>query len=82
MSHLTNLRINIDQVDNQIVILLLERKNLSIQLIKLKREMKIPIYTPTRDLSFYDTLNSKYSYDYHYLKPIFETINQESRNSK
>tara|TARA_B100001093_G_scaffold511787_1_gene580448 strand:- start:1222 stop:1473 length:252 start_codon:yes stop_codon:yes gene_type:complete len=82
MSQLLGLRENINQINQDIINLLLERKRISIEIGKIKKEMRIPIYDPLREKSIYDYLKSKYPNDYHYLKPIFETIIQESRNSQ
>jgi len=82
MSQLLGLRESINQINHNIVQLLLERKRVSLEIGKIKREMKIPIYDPSREKSILDEINSMYPNDYHYLRPIFETIMQESRNSQ
>jgi chorismate mutase len=82
MMKLQDLRENIDQINHELVRLLIQRKNISYEIGKIKKDMKIPIYDPSREKSIYDSLKSKYPNEYQYLIPIFEIIIQESRKSQ
>lgn len=82
MMKLQDLRENIDQINHELVRLLIQRKNISYEIGKIKKDMKIPIYDPSREKTIFDKLNKKYPNDYQYLIPIFEIIIQESRKSQ
>jgi chorismate mutase len=83
MSHLSQIqtiRENIDDVNNRLVSLLLERKQLSKNIGNIKKQLGIPVYDASREKNIYDSLKAKYPNDYEYLKPIFEAIILSSRN--
>ena len=82
MADILSIRKKIDSVNDSIVKLLIERKDLSIEIGKIKRSKGIPVYDPSREKCIYDTLKSKYPDDYEYIKPIFESIILSSRNTQ
>lgn len=85
MSHLSQIqtiRENIDDVNNRLVSLLLERKQLSKNIGNIKKQLGIPVYDASREKNIYDSLKAKYPNDYEYLKPIFEAIILSSRNAQ
>ena len=82
MSDILSIRKKIDVVNESIVKLLIERKELSIKIGKIKRSKGIPVYDSSREKSIYEALKSKYPDDYEYIQPIFESIILSSRNAQ
>jgi chorismate mutase len=80
MSSILSIRTSIDNVNEQLISLLLERKNLSIEIGEIKRNMGIPIYNPCRENNIYKSIKTRFPSDYEYLLPIFEAILLSSRN--
>ncbi len=77
---LTELRKQIDRVDEEMVRLFKQRMFLSSQVAQYKKDKHLPVYVPEREKEKLDTLKSRVMPEMeHYLETLYETIFALSR---
>ena len=84
---LQQLRIQIDQIDEEILKLLNKRAELAKKVGEIKKEHKLPIYVPSREQAIFqrlEELNKKYGeiFPTDYIKPVFREIISACRSTE
>lgn len=82
MQKLNDLRQKINLIDKQIVSLLAERKEISIEIGMFKKEHGLPVLDSTREnelLQEYEMLAKKSALDPAFVKTIFKLIHDKSK---
>ena len=79
MEKIGYLRTQIDQVNKELIILLIQRQQISKEIGIEKRRLQIPVFDPSREVDILSNIQKTNPQEYKYLKPIFEQIITQSR---
>ena len=79
MNNITELRNEINLINEELVSLILKRNSISRKIGIEKTKIGLPIYDRTREQDIYTKLERNYPENYKNLKPIFEAILKQSR---
>ena len=79
MNNITELRNEINLINEEIVLLILKRNSISRKIGIEKTKIGLPIYDRTREQDIYTKLERNYPENFKNLKPIFEEIIKQSR---
>ena len=79
MDNILELRNQINEVNEQLIELIIQRNNISRKIGAEKTKLGLPIYDRSRENDIYTKLERKYPEHFKNLKPIFEEIIKQSR---
>ena len=79
MNNITELRNEINLINEELVSLILKRNSISRKIGIEKTKIGLPIYDRTREQDIYTKLERNYPENYKNLKPIFEEIIKQGR---
>jgi chorismate mutase len=79
MNNITELRTQINEINEQLVALIIQRNNISRKIGAEKTKLRLPIYDRSRENDIYTKIERKYPEHFKHLIPIFEEIIKQSR---